>query len=447
MIFTDFGTNANLLLNMLQTAGYAAFAVGGCVRDALMGKTCADVDITTSAAPAQCEAVLRQNGIRYIETGLKHGTVTALVAHEPFEITTFRTEGAYADSRHPDSVTFVTDIRADLARRDFTMNAIAYNDAQGILDPFCGQQDIKNKIIRAVGEPEKRFEEDALRILRAIRFASVLGFTLEEETRTAAFSQKERLRQISAERVYAELKKLLLGDYVFEVLVEYKEILAVVLPQIRDCFACAQANPWHVYDVFTHIAKSVEAAPKDADLRLVMLLHDIGKPACKTTDANGIDHFYGHPAVSKALAAQVLQYLKVPKNTYERVLTLVEIHDGHIRTEEKNIKKWLRKIGEAGTFDLIDVKTADLAAQNIERTQPEIEELYRTKALLKDIIARGEPFRVADLAVNGHDLMALGYRGERIGKALDYLLEQVISGAVPNDKPSLLLRLQEQSTQ
>lgn len=434
----DFGKNANDLIHWLQAAGFEAFAVGGCIRDQLMGKQASDIDIATSALPAQCEAVLQRHGVRYMETGLKHGTVTALLADETFEITTFRTDGAYTDSRHPDAVAFVTDIQTDLARRDFTMNAIACNDKQGFVDPFGGQRDIENRVIRAVGDPNKRFEEDALRIMRAVRFASVLGFALEEKTKQAAIAQKTRLAAVSAERIYTELKKLLLGAYVFDALTEYKEIIAVVLPEIKDSFHCPQANPWHVYDVFTHIAKAVEAAPLDVDLRLTMLFHDVGKPACKTTDSNGIDHFYGHPSVSKEMARQALHDLKAPKSTCDRVLTLVELHDSHIHPEEKSIKKWLNKIGPARTLDLIDVKTADLAAQNLQKTQPEIEELYQTKQLLRDILQRGEPFQISDLAVNGFDLMRLGYQGKEIGRMLQFLLDRVISGSVPNHRETLL---------
>ena len=330
------------------------------------------------------------------------------------------------------------EVETDLARRDFTVNAMAYHPARGLVDPFGGQADMKAKCLRCVGKPRLRFTEDALRILRALRFAAVLGFTLEEETAKAAFELKERLHLVSAERIYVELKKLLLGDWAFDVLVEYKEIIGVVVPELVPAFDCPQQNPWHVYDVFTHIARSVEAAPKDADLRLVMLFHDTGKPACKTTDEEGIDHFYGHPTVSEQLAKAALERLKASRASMQRILPLIRYHDGHILTDEKSIKRWLNRLGQAGTLDLIDVKTADLAAQNLARTQPEIEELYRTKALLRQILERGDAFALRDLAIGGEELLALGYRGKAIGGALDALLSGVIAGEAENDRAALL---------
>ena len=238
---------------------------------------------------------------------------------------------------------------------------------------------------------------------------------------------------MSAERIYVELKKLLLGDWAFDVLVEYKEIIGVVVPELVPAFDCAQQNPWHVYDVFTHIARSVEAAPKDADLRLVMLFHDTGKPACKTTDEEGIDHFYGHPTVSEQLAKAALERLKASRASMQRILPLIRYHDGHILTDEKSVKRWLNRLGPAGTLDLIDVKTADLAAQNLARTQPEIEELYRTKMLLREIDAREDGCEMVC-----QDLLALGYQGEAIGGALDALLSGVIAGEAENDRAALL---------
>lgn len=431
------GEKAENLLSMLNKAGYKAYVVGGCVRDMLMGKECDDIDITTSATPRQCEEVLKENSVKYIETGLKHGTVTAVIDGETFEITTFRTEGGYADSRHPDSVTFVSDVREDLARRDFTINAIAYNHEEGIVDPYCGEDDIKRKIIRAVGDPYRRFEEDALRIMRGVRFASVLGFTLDEKTKEAALENRENLSRISGERIYSELKKLLLGDFVFEALDEYKEIIGTVIEPLKDTFDCVQYNPWHIYDVYTHIAKSVELAPKDVDLRLVMLLHDIGKPFCKTTDCNMVDHFYGHPEISKELAEKVLKRLKVSRITMERVLLLIELHDRHIHANEPSIGYWLSRIGKERTFDLIDVKTADLASHNLDMTQSEIEELHETKEMLRSMIERGVPQSVNDLAVNGRDIMSAGFSGKEIGDAQEWLLTKVYEG-LPNKKDDLL---------
>lgn len=431
------------LLELLEQAGYRAYMVGGCVRDACMGRAFNDVDLTTSALPEQTEAVLAAAGVRFIETGLQHGTVTAVLNGKTYEITTFRTDGSYSDSRHPDGVTFVPDVETDLARRDFTVNAMAYHPLQGLVDPFGGQLDLQRKCLRCVGNPTQRFTEDALRILRALRFASVLGFTLEPETAKAAFALKDRLQYVSAERVYTELCKLLLGDWAFDVLVEYKEIIGVILPELIPTFTCSQHTKWHIYDVFTHIAKSVESSPKDADIRLVMLFHDVGKPACKTTDETGNDHFYGHPAVSEQLALAALQRLKASRASIQRILPLICFHDGHIRTEEKSVKRWLRRLGAAGTLDLIDVKTADLAAQNLKYTQPEIEELYRTKRLLRDVLERGDAFCLQDLDIGGRDLLERGYQGKAIGAALDALLDAVISGEAENSNGALLAHLEQ----
>ena len=418
---------ARQLLDLLEQAGYRAYAVGGCVRDACMGRAYADIDLCTLYLLRGRRRPSAGDGWHTVYTGTRHsGTVTAVLNGKTYEITTFRTDGSYTDSRHPDGVTFVPEVETDLARRDLTVNAMAYHPARGLVDPFGGQADMKAKCLRCVGEPRLRFTEDALRILRALRFAAVLGFTLEEETAKAAFELKERLRLVSAERIYVELKKLLLGNWAFDVLVDYKEIIGVVVPELVPAFDGPQQNPWHVYDVFTHIARSVEAAPKDADLRLVMLFHDTGKPACKTTDEEGIDHFYGHPTVSEQLAKAALERLKASRASMQRILPLIRYHDGHILTDEKSIKRWLNRLGRAGTLDLIDVKTADLA--QIWLMPSGGENCTRTKAGCAQILERGDAFALRDLAIGGEELLALGYRGKAIGGALDALLSGVIAG-------------------
>ncbi|MDE5965013.1 MAG: hypothetical protein K2G65_06360, partial [Eubacterium sp.] len=335
------------LINLISNAGYEAYAVGGCVRDFLMQRPCDDIDITTSAKPDELEKILSDSNIKFIETGIKHGTVTAVMEDgSVFEVTTYRTEGMYSDSRHPETVTFVSDINKDLARRDFTINAIAYNDKMGFADPYNGMADIDLKIICAVGDADKRFKEDALRIMRAIRFASVLNFDIEEKTKKALFDNKELLKNISAERVYTELSKLLMGENVYNVLVEYRDIIAVVVPELEPIFNVEQNTKWHIYDVWHHTAKSVEQAPKDLTLRYTMLLHDIGKAYTKTTDENGTDHFKGHQKISGEYALTALKRLKAPNEVLDRAMAVIPIHDMHIGTEEKNIKKWLSRLGE-----------------------------------------------------------------------------------------------------
>lgn len=429
---------AQKIISVLEKAGYEAFAVGGCVRDYIMNNPCDDVDITTSARPEETEKVLQAENIGFIETGLKHGTVTALLEGESFEITTYRSDGIYKDSRHPEDVKFVTDIKEDLSRRDFTINAIAYNRNGGFVDLFGGKADIENKMIRAVGDADKRFKEDALRIMRAIRFASVLSFAVEPETKKAIFNNKALLKNVSAERIFTELSKLLMGDNVFNVLTEYKDVIAVIIPELEPIFNIGQNTKWHIYDVWEHTCKAVESAPKDLSLRLTMLLHDIGKAYSKTTDENATDHFKGHQKISGEYAKTALERLKVSNEIYERVMFLVPIHDMHIGTERKKIKKWLSKVGESRLRDLIEVKRSDKLAQNPEMTAQELKNLDITQSELNKIIEEGEPFTVKELDINGNDIMALGFEGKQIGDILNILLEKVIGDELLNKKESLL---------
>lgn len=430
--------NAEEIIVMLENSGYEAYAVGGCVRDFLMGRACDDVDITTSATPQQTESVFSHNDVRFIETGLKHGTITAVTPGGNFEVTTYRTDGDYKDNRHPDAVEFVTDIKSDLSRRDFTVNAMAYSDKRGLVDLFGGQDDLNAKIIRAVGDPDKRFKEDALRIMRALRFSSVLSFEIEPETEKALFDNQELLKNVSSERVFSELSKLLLGDNVFNVLMKYREILAQVIPELRFIFNIPQNTKWHIYDVWEHTCKSVAVAPRDVALRLTMLLHDIGKAFSKTTDENGTDHFKGHQKISAVYAQKALERLKVSNEIYDRVMFLVPIHDMHIGTDSKKIKKWLSKAGESRLRDLIEVKRADKLAQNPIMTCEELSNLDITQSELDRIIEEGEPYSLKDLAVNGYDLIELGYSGAEIGEKLHILLEKVIDGSIKNEKQALL---------
>lgn len=427
-----------MLIELIEKAGFEAYAVGGCVRDSIMNKNCHDVDITTSAKPYQTEDIMKKNDIKFIETGLKHGTITALVDGEPFEITTYRTDGDYNDNRHPENVEFVTDIKEDLSRRDFTINAMAYNKSDGIVDLFNGQQDINNKLIRCVGNADTRFKEDALRIMRAIRFSSVLSFDIEEKTKKAIFDNKELLKNVSAERIFTELSKLLLGDNAFDVLMRYREVLAVIIPELSPMFDCQQINPWHVYDVWEHTCKAVVSCPKDLKLRMTMLLHDVGKPVKKTTDENGIDHFKGHQQVSADLSHGILKRLKVSNEIYDYVMTLIPIHDITINPERKCVKRWLGRIGEEYLKALLEVKRADKLAQNSEKTQKEIETLDLISEEIHSIIIENEAVSIKDLSVNGFDLINLGIKGKAIGETLNILLEKVISDELPNDKSILL---------
>lgn len=428
---------AEYLIDIIEKENYEAFAVGGCVRDYLMKRVSSDIDITTNAEPYVLENILKKNNVRYIETGLKHGTVTAVSGGENYEITTYRTDGEYSDNRHPEQVRFVKNLSDDLARRDFTMNAIAYNSEKGIVDLYGGCSDIENKMIRAVGDADRRFNEDALRIMRAVRFSSVLSFDIEENTRNAIFKNKELLKNVSAERIFTELKKLLCGDNVFKVLTEYREVIAVIMPEISAMFDMPQNTKWHIYDVWGHTCKAVESAPKDAVLRLTMLFHDIGKPYCRSTDEKGIDHYYGHAKVSEKISSPILKRLKVSNDIYNRVMELVPIHDAHIGTDKKSIKKWLSKIGEERLLDLVKVKRADKLAQNTELVQQELENLKITESMIYEIVEEGEPFCIKDLDINGNDLLSLGLKGKEVGEMLNLLLDEVISGKLENKKENL----------
>lgn len=431
-------TDAKKIIKLLLDNGFKAYAVGGCVRDEIMGRGAEDTDIATSATPKEVEDVLSGNGIKFVETGVKHGTITAVIHHIPYEITTFRTEGEYLDNRHPESVNYITDLKEDLSRRDFTINAIAYNEVEGVVDVFGGIEDINNRIIKAVGNPNKRFNEDALRIMRALRFSSVLSFSIEEKTKRAIFDNRELLKNIASERIYTELVKLLLGDNVQEVLLEYREVIAVIIPELSDCFDYPQNSKWHIYDVYTHIVKSVAASPKKDYIRLSLLLHDIGKPFCKTTDEKGQDHFKGHPIISAEFSRRILKRLKVSNDIFTKVITLVEIHDRYITKRPSNIKSWLRRLGEELIFDFIDVKIADLKTHNQDLSAPEIKTLEEIKGMVKEIIQRKEPYKISDLKINGNDLKAIGFSGHYIADELEKLINDVSGNPNCNTKEKLL---------
>ena len=420
-------------LSRLHDAGYEAYIVGGCVRDWIMGRVPKDYDVTTSALPEQTAAVFA--GERVIETGMKHGTVTVLLDGEPLEITTFRIDGTYSDSRHPDAVTFTPSLREDLARRDFTMNAMAYSPRTGLVDPFGGQTDIAAKLIRCVGEPERRFREDALRILRALRFSAVLGFSIEPETAAALRAEAPLLKQISAERVFSELKQLLCGPDVRRVLLEYPDVLGAVIPEILPMVGFDQRNPHHCYDILEHTAAAVEAIPAEPGLRLAALLHDVGKPECFFTDENGVGHFYGHPKVSARIAEAVLERLRSDRATKERVTTIVLNHGLLIEDNEKSVRRALHKLGTERFFDLLAMMRADNLGQSAELRW--IQEYYdRLEEIAKEILADEACFSLKNLAVKGSDLGLPP--GPAVGKALNALLDAVMDSAVPNERAALL---------
>jgi tRNA nucleotidyltransferase (CCA-adding enzyme) len=423
-------------LSMLEGAGYEAFIVGGCVRDALRGITPKDYDITTSALPEETKSVFRD--YRVIETGIQHGTVTVMMDGMPLEITTYRTEGTYSDNRHPDSVSFTTSLREDVARRDFTMNAIAYSPVRGLIDHFGGAEDIRGGIIRCVGDPDTRFREDALRMMRGIRFASALGFAIEEKTAAAIRENKERISAVSAERIRVELTKLLCGANVKNVLMDWWDVLGVVIPEILPMHGFDQRTPYHIYDVWEHTAVAVSETPPVTHLRLSALLHDIGKPPSFFTDEKGVGHFYGHPAVSEKMAEEILARLKYDNVTRRRVVTLVREHDRIIEPTETAVKRALFRLTPEVFFNLLIIKRADNLAQS-PNYRDRLATYDRIESMAQDILERNECISVATLAVNGGDLIALGMKpGKEIGEMLSLLLEQVIRGDLANDRDELL---------
>jgi len=430
--------DAEKLINILSDNGCKAYAVGGCVRDYLLGKPEKDIDITTSAKPETVEEILKQNNIKVIETGLQHGTVTAVLNGENYEITTFRKDGEYKDNRRPESVSFVEDVKEYLSRRDFTINAMAYNHKEGIVDLFGGKKDIDNKVIRAVGNADLRFKEDALRIMRALRFSATLCFDIEESTKKAIFDNMYLLDNIAKERIFTELKKLLAGDNALQVLDAYKEVIGVVIPELKPAFDCVQNNPWHIYNVYDHIIHAVDAAPKDEIIRLTMLLHDIGKPSVKTTDEKGIDHFKFHAPVGADIAKKVLKRFKVSNEVYDKVITLIRYHQGVENVDDIRVKRWLAKIGSDYTKALFKVRISDLYAHNPDKIGYELKKLNELLIELDEIVAAGEAFKISDLAVNGNDLIALGYKGKEIGEKLNEILMLVVDDRLNNMKEDIV---------
>ena len=429
---------AETILGMLNEAGHDAAVVGGCVRDALLGREPHDWDICTSAKPEETMAVF-SGRFPVIETGIRHGTVTVVAGGEPFEITTYRIDGAYADNRHPDSVSFTTSLEEDLARRDFTMNAMAFSPTDGLCDPFRGREDLAAGVIRAVGDPEKRFREDGLRVMRALRFSAVYGFEIEPETGRAVLTCRELLKNLSAERLREELCRLLMGKDAERVLLDYREVMAVVIPELEPCFDCPQDSPWHDLDVYRHLVLSVALAEEDLTVRLAMLLHDIGKPACRTTDENGVGHFCGHAAVSAAMADEVLRRLRFDNETRAAVVQLVKWHDMVCEKQEKAVRKHLSRLGEEQFRRWINVRRADVLAQAPEVRQERMTELDELEALAAAVLAQEQPLTLRDLAVNGNDLIALGMTpGPELGDVLQKLLDHVLEVPEDNTKEKLL---------
>lgn len=423
------------IIAVLKSNGFDAYVVGGCVRDSLLGKAPKDWDICTSAKPDEVIHCFQNR--RIIETGLKHGTVTVVVDDDQYEITTFRVDGKYSNNRHPDSVQYVSNVEADLARRDFTMNAMAYNDDGGLIDPFGGASDIKNRTISCVRNPDDRFREDALRIMRALRFASVYGFSIDEATAWSIHQNRRLLRNIAAERITAELSKLICGDGVLDVLLGFSDVIASIIPELEPCIGFNQNNKYHCYTIYDHIAVAVaNSTGDDLIVRMALLLHDIGKPCCYTEDENG-GHFHGHGVFSRDLAEKSLSRLRFDNKTRDAILELVLYHDALIEPTPKTIRRWLNKIGFEQLNRWLRIRIADIKAHAPGTQGDKILKCADIGILM--VNEMNHCFSLKDLEINGREVMALGVpEGKHVGFILDELLNAVINGDIQNDKSQLI---------
>ena len=438
----DMPKNVDTAINLLQSAGFEAYAVGGCVRDSLLGKTPNDWDITTSAKPEDMKSVFAD--FHCIDTGIKHGTVTVVIDGEPLEITTFRLDGEYEDNRHPKSVTFTSDLGADLGRRDFTVNAMAYSKKTGTVDLFGGQNDLKNKIIRCVGDPDRRFNEDALRILRALRFASALDFEIEEKTAQSLLKNCALLGNISEERIAKELLKLVCGKGAKRILTDFAPVLFEILPELQPMYKNSHDNPHHCYDIYEHTLIAVESIDPEPTLRFAMLLHDCGKPAVKKFDENGVAHFYGHQRISAEISAQILARLKVSNKFRDEILFLVSNHDRwELYENTEKMPRYLSKFGLDGVLNLLKVMRADVLAQSPEYRY-RLDQIADAEETAKNLAAQKPCLSLSELQINGRTLMDIGIpQGRKLGAVLAQLLDEVIDGVTKNTQEALSIRARE----
>jgi tRNA nucleotidyltransferase (CCA-adding enzyme) len=424
------------VLQILEAAGFEAFTVGGCVRDEILGRMPKDWDIATSAKPEQIKALFPST----VDTGIKHGTVTVLIGANSFEVTTYRVDGEYTDYRRPERIDYASSIYEDLSRRDFTVNAVAYHPQKGFIDPFNGLKDMENRIIRAVGDPDLRFGEDALRMLRAIRFSSQLNFTIDDPAFHAISQSSYLIGKISCERIREEITKILTSQNPqrFELL-KSSDLLHYILPEFEPCFVTNQNHPYHLYDVAHHILQSVSLIESSPVFRWTMLLHDIGKPAVKTTDVKGVDHFHNHHQKSAQLGEAILTRLKFDSRTSDKILKLVELHDRNIDPTPKAVRRALRNFGEEIFCSLLTVNEADWRAQNPIYLEERLAKLSKLEDIYRGIKEQNNCTSLKCLAVNGEDLKNLGFQqGREIGKALNRLLDSVIDNPGLNSRQSLI---------
>lgn len=426
--------NVLTCMTVLNRAGHRVYAVGGCVRDAYLGLVPQDYDLCTDATPEQMHRIFAD--FRQVHAGEKHGTVGVVVDGAVIEITTFRTEGGYDDNRHPGWVRFVSRVEEDLARRDFTVNAMAYHPLEGYIDPFGGRSDLENRILRAVGDPQARFTEDALRILRGARFAAKYRLTPEENTLRAMVQLRCRMESLARERVFEELCKLLMVASAQDLL-RFAPVITAVIPELADQVHFDQRNPHHAFDLYTHTAQVTAGTPADLALRWAGLLHDSGKVPTFFLDEDGRGHFYGHAKPSAEIADAVLRRLKAPTALREEVVLLCRLHMTLIPPDKKVVRRWMGKLGPDNLRKLLLFQQADMAGKGI-REDGEMEQFPLLEELISGILRENACFSLRDLAVNGHDLKALGYTGKQIGTCLQFLLEQVMDERLPNETSALL---------
>ncbi len=428
---------ADFILNKLKEKGFEGFIVGGCVRDLILGNTPKDYDITTNAKPN--EIINTFKDYKTILTGIKYGTVTVVIDKTPFEITTYRKENEYINNRKPKSVEFLSSIHEDLYRRDFTINSMAYNNDKKLIDLYDGLNDIKKGIIRAIGNKDEKFEEDAIRILRAYRFAGRYGWKIEEETKKSMIKNMNLLNNIAKERIIPELKEIFeSGMDIYDM-----DFIKTLFPVINDCFNTYQNNKYHMRSVGEHTYNTFNNIDNVFYLKMTMLLHDIGKVDTKTTDENNVDHFYNHADISREKARIILNNFKFDNENKHKILTLIEYHDKYMAPEPKYIKKMLNKIGEDLFFDLIKVRVADDTAKNHELVKNNLKLFKETEALAKKIINEKQPYNIKDLDISGKDIIKLGYEGKEIGEILNYLLNKVLEDSSVNKKEKLINLIQK----
>ena len=434
--------NVKTIIKILNTHNYEAFIVGGCVRDSVIGLTPHDWDICTNAKPEEIKKCFEN--FNTFDSGIKHGTISVVLDGEVFEVTTYRIDGTYSDNRRPDSVTFTSDITQDLARRDFTINAMAYNEKRGLIDPYGGRNDLSDKIIKCVGNPDFRFNEDALRIIRALRFASVYNFEIDDETAKSIHKNADLLNNIAVERISVELNKLLSGNGAEKILNNYRDVIAVFIPEIKPMFDYNQHTKHHNRDLWHHITYAVKSIDNSPLLRMSMLLHDIGKPKACKRDGDGTCHFKGHPKYSAEMAETILRRLKYSNDFIETCITIIKYHDVRFSGSKRQLRHVMSAIGDKNVELLLKIQRADIMAQSDYKHKEKLEKLNLACKTYKEILADKDCFTLKQLKINGNDIKNLGVsEGIKIGKILKILLGLVIEDKIENEKSALIKKAEE----